>query len=287
MKQPSLILCSDFHLREDVPVCRTDDFWSAQWKKIDFISELQKKHKCPVICAGDLFHTWKPSPHLLSETIKHLPEQFYVVMGNHDLPQHSLELSYKCGVNVLKEAKKLIILPNASWGQEPDEYCQYSFHTEHTILVWHIPTYKSESPYIGQTVSSAKALLKKYSQYYLIVTGDNHQTFVEEYKGRLLVNPGSLTRQTAGQTDHKPCVFLWYADTNTVEQVFIPIEENVISREHIEIKEKRNDRIDAFVAGLNTDWDSGVSFTHNLEIFYEKNKVEKEIKEMVTKFIEL
>ena len=83
-KTPSAILCGDFHLREDTPVCRTDDFWAAQWDKVLEIKELQEKYKCPVIHSGDLFNHWKPSPYLLSTTMWGMPEHFHTIYGNHD-----------------------------------------------------------------------------------------------------------------------------------------------------------------------------------------------------------
>ena len=43
---PNLILTADWHLREDQPVCRTDDFWKAQWAKIDFINDLAEHEGC-------------------------------------------------------------------------------------------------------------------------------------------------------------------------------------------------------------------------------------------------
>jgi len=286
MKKVSAILTADWHLRETVPVCRTDDFWTTQWEKVKFVADLQKKYNCAVIHAGDLFDHWKPSPYLLSETFIHLPNKFYTVYGNHDLPQHNLELANKCGINVLVKANKINLLPNAHFGETPDEFCKYTFDNNHSLLVWHVMTWKNELPYPGCELSNAKALLKKYPQYDLIVTGDNHQTFVELYKGRILVNSGSLMRTNTTQINHKPCVFLWYAETNTIEQVFIPISENVISREHIEIQEKRNERIDAFISGLNTGFDSEISFQVNLEKFFANNKVRKNVKQLVYKFVE-
>ena len=77
----SAILCSDLHLREDVPICRTDDYISAQWKKMDFIAELQLKHNCPVLCGGDFFDYWKPSPKLLSSAIMSIPADFWSIYG--------------------------------------------------------------------------------------------------------------------------------------------------------------------------------------------------------------
>ncbi len=286
--KPDLILCSDLHLREDTPICYIGDFQKEQWKAMDFIKELQQEYDCPVLCGGDFFHHWKPSPFLLSQTIEHLPDQFFTIFGQHDLPNHNLELAYKCGINTLLEAHSLILLPNCHWGQTPDEFCQFSFHTEHTILVWHITTYQNNLPWPGCTASSAKQILKKYPQYSLILTGDNHQPFVEEYEGRLLVNPGSMTRQDADQLNHRPRVYLWYAETNTVEPVYLPIApgNEVISREHIQIKEQRNERIDAFVSTLNTDWQASMSFEENLKIFENTNQVRQSVMNIVYKSLE-
>ena len=104
MKKADGILCGDLHLTEDTPICRTDNFQEAQWRKLTFIKQLQEEHDCPVLCAGDLLDFWKPSPFLLSKIIEHLPKQFYTVLGNHDLPQHSLELLEKSGIYTLQMA---------------------------------------------------------------------------------------------------------------------------------------------------------------------------------------
>lgn len=128
--------------------------------------------------------------------------------------------------------------------------------------------------------------LKKYPQYNLL-TGDNHVTFVEKYKGRILINPGSIFRWTASQVDHEPCVFLYDSTDNTYEQIFIPIKTDVISREHIETQERINNRIDAFISGLSMDFETEISFQTNLEKFFEKNRIRKNIKELIYKFVEL
>ena len=63
-----IILTADWHIREKPPICRTDDFESALWRKIDFISELSEKYNSPVIIAGDLFH----SANVISAPVKAL-----------------------------------------------------------------------------------------------------------------------------------------------------------------------------------------------------------------------
>lgn len=274
------ILTSDWHLREDTPVCRTDNFWETQWKKVDFVTELQRKYDCPVIHAGDLFDFWKPSPYLLSETIKHLPDNFYTVYGQHDLPQHNLELAYKCGIYTLAQAEKLIVLPGCHWNKIPDKDCFHLLNERSKILVWHVMNYVGTPPY-PDAPNPSHTLLKKYPEYDLILTGDNHQTFTAQLEGRLLVNPGSLTRQSANQVNHLPCVFLWWAEENKVEAVYLPIENNVVSRDHIQKQEQRNGRIDAFISQLNTDYKATMSFEQNLKIFQETNLVRQSVMDIV------
>jgi len=287
-KKVSAILTGDWHLREDQPVCRTDNHETAQWNKVDFINDLQKKYNCPILHSGDLFNHWKPSPYLLSKTIKHLPDQFWTIYGNHDQPQHNMELVYKSGINTLLTAGKLKLIHTCHWGEEPKETSVLfpGVENDRNVLVWHVMTYQAKTPWPGCVDPMAGKLLRKYPEYSLILTGHNHKAFVEEYEGRLLVNPGSLTRHKADQINHKPRVYLWYAETNTVEPVYLPIEPDVISREHIEVIETRNNRIDAFISQLDSEWEAAVSFEENLKRFFSHNDVRKSIKDIVMNAIE-
>jgi len=287
-KKVYAILTADWHLRENTPIGRTDDFWNAQWKKVAFVSELQRKYDCPVIHAGDLFDHWKPSPYLLSKTFENLPEQFWTVYGNHDLPYHGIDSSHKSGVYTLVTSGRITLLPGIHWGRLPsDDHKGVSIPSSNRkILVWHIMTYIGKDPWPGCTDPSADTLLKRYSQFDLILTGHNHKCFMKEQDERILLNPGALTRQTVDQIDHKPCVFLYHADTNTVEKVYIPITENVMSREHIDIKERRDARIEAFVERLNTEWQKGVSFEENLEQFLNRNDISNEIITYIRKAVD-
>lgn len=294
----SLILTGDWHLRESQPISRTDDFWQAQWDKVRQIRELQEEHDCPVVMSGDLFHHWKPSPYLLSKTLKNLPKKFYLVAGNHDLPQHNLELIEKSGLQVLIEARPDILLSECHWGQEPDKGSlnQVTFEPannpplpgkERKVLVWHVMTYMGKPPWPGCQDLPGHKLLKKYPQFDLILTGHNHMTFATEMDGRWLVNPGSITRQTSDQINHQPCVYLWYREDNSVERKFLEVSDNVISREHITKKEQRDERIAAFVEKLNDDWEGTVSFEENLERFFALNDIKQPVKEIIYEAIDI
>ncbi|NMC60068.1 MAG: hypothetical protein GYA51_11925 [Candidatus Methanofastidiosa archaeon] len=283
-KQADAILCSDIHLREDTPTCWIGDFQKEQWDALNFVKVLQEVHSCPVFHAGDLFHHWKPSPWLLSRTTQNLPKDFISVYGQHDLPQHNIELVEKCGMWNLMLNGKLCILQQGHWGWEPLGGRGMIIKNRET-LVWHHMTY-IKPPFPGASGGQADTILRKYPQFDLIVTGDNHQSFSTSVDGRLLVNPGSLTRQTADQIDFQPRVALWYAETNTIEWVNIPIQQNAITREHLEVKEQRNERIGAFISKLDGDWVAGMSFEENLKAFFEKNNTRDSVKQIIYTAIE-
>jgi len=283
---PNAILTSDWHLREDVPESRTDDYWTAQWRKVDFVKALQAKYNCPVYHAGDLYDHWKPSPNLSRETVLHLPAQFYTIYGQHDLPNHNLQLVDKCGINLLQAAGKLRVLPECHWNQTPTEGSLYLPTYDCHVLVWHIMNYQGKLPWPDCPSPLSAGLLRKYNKFSLIITGDNHKCFTETHEGRVLVNPGSLMRMDADQVDHKPSVFLWFAETNSVERIYIPIEAGVISREHLEIKEERDARIEAVVERLSDDYVAGMSYEENLEAFEKANQVRTSVMEIVYRSLE-
>jgi len=282
INKPLAILTSDWHLRETQPLARTDDFMEAQWRKVQHIKGLQKEYGCPVVHAGDLFHHWKPSPWLLSQCFRHLPDEFYTIYGNHDLPQHNLDLREKSGVNVLAEAGRIEILEGVHWGQTPVSYPELieSPGSDERILVWHIMTWKGEPPYPDCEAGDAYRLLRAHPRANLILTGHNHQQFVARMDGRTLVNPGGITRQEADEVDVRPAVYFWYGG-GEVGRYELPFDEGVISREHIEEKKSRDHRIEAFVSKLKDEWETSLSFEDNLERFFAINKTRPAIKEII------
>jgi DNA repair exonuclease SbcCD nuclease subunit len=282
--KPTHIITSDWHLRESTPIARTDDFWETQWKKVKWVSDLQQKYDCPILHAGDLFDHWKPSPYLLTYAMKYLPAKFYTIYGNHDLPQHNLENHEKCGIDVLANAGKIQIPGDkycgVHWGQEPPE------NPASDILLWHKMTWDEEHPYPGSTDSPAWKLFEKYTQFKLMIIGHNHKRFVVEEDGRVLINPGGIVRQKADEIEDEPRVYLYYEDTNKVEAVYLPFEKNAITRQHIEHKQQRDERISAFVEQLDMEWENELSFEQNLERFEAEHEIDAGVMELVYKAVE-
>lgn len=284
IKKVDAILTADWHLRDTQPPCRVDDFEKTQWAKVNEIAELQRRYNCPVIHSGDLFHHWKPSPYLLSRAIELLPKQFHTVYGNHDLPQHNLELQYKSGIYTLERAGALEVLDGAHWEENPTEQHLIDV-ADCNVLVMHKMVYLAKLPYPDCTDPKAVQVLNKYPFADLIVTGHNHQPFHFTYNGRTLVNPGSITRQESDDM-HTPTVYLYRADTNTAEPYHLKHDTAAVQVPvSAEKKQERSERIDSFIARLNTEFDATLSFEKNLERFMQENPQPKEIQQIINESI--
>jgi DNA repair exonuclease SbcCD nuclease subunit len=301
-----LILTADWHLREDTPACRTDDYWVAQEKAVDFVTDLAREHQCPVIIAGDVFDRWRRTHRLVSWAAEHMPEIVYAIPGQHDLPNHQLSEAPKSALYVLEATNRLFTLTPAGksvtgahrapnmviYGYPYGAKLQKAPKKTKTrqIAVCHTMVWHREKPWPGCEADSALKLLKKMQGFDLIVTGDNHKPFTVRTKsGRLLVNPGSLLRMRADQAEHLPRVYLYDAEENTVKPVYLPIDKKAVSRTHIDIserKEERQERYSSFVKRLGGKWEVGLSFEDNLKKFFRKHKTKKAVKRLVLEALE-
>lgn len=298
-KKADAILAADIHLRPDIPVCRTDNYFGAMSNKTDCILELSEKHDCVILMAGDIGQ-WpeKAWPTWLLEWVinKFLNHKIICIPGQHDLPNHKLDLWQKSGIGVLQAAGAIQILGiNNTYCILFDKFLLRGYPYGEP-LGFECPFYIDENvlnkqrkiAMTHQTVLSGKSmfdgiqgleLLREFPEYDLILSGDNHLPFVIEYQGRILVNPGSMMRNTADQIDHKPRVYLWYADENRVEPVYLPIEQGVISREHISNVEEKKNRFDAMIKRIEEDVEIELSFEDNMTKYFKKYRTEKAVKE--------
>lgn len=293
-KKGDAILAADLHIRADTPLCRTDNYLEAQFNKLNFIFDLCQKNNCPLLVAGDIGNKSQWLNWLLEaiiNIIKVYNIDIICIPGQHDLPEHRLEDWQKSGCGVLHGAQAIKML------LEPKVFCfpfrifpfgygnqikhQKPINRTSTIAMTHQMVIENKPLWPDQKAPKGHELLKKFPEYDLILSGDNHNPFVSEYKGRLLVNPGSMMRMTAAQIDHKPRVYKWYADTNEVEAVYLPIEKNVVSRIHIESKQERDERMETFVNRMSDDIEIGLSFEQNLKEYFNKNRTKKSIQDKV------
>ena len=295
---PDAILTADWHIRADTPASRTDDFTAAMWRKVQFINDLANEHNIPILIAGDLGHRPQWPNWLIEKFMSIISDiEIIAIAGQHDLPGHNLEAIPQSGFGVLMRAGYINIYCSTSLvvnikmfpfgipiGKDP---VIKDFQQSDTIAMTHQMVTKGKSEWPGQVASSAKSLLKKFPDYKLILSGDNHQPFVVKYEGRLLVNPGSMMRSTADQIDHRPRVYLWEAESNSVEAVYLPIEQDVIDRSHIDTKKEKDARIEAYTTRLSERYEVGLSYEENLKAYFEENRTRQPIKDRIWEACEI
>ena len=295
---PDLILSADWHLTDSTPTCRQDDYLEAQANKYQQIADLQDScGGIPILVAGDVFDKWKPSPFLLHWALEHLPSNIYAIPGNHDLPAHSISRYDESGFAVLEAAGKIRWVREAGMGSVGFDRTGiiYGFHYGKTmepngidfgrsVAMIHEFVYKGRAPFPGAT-GKISGITQVGSSYDLVLIGDNHKPFTHREGKTLYVNPGSLTRRTADQINHLPRVYLYYAETNEVEPVYLDVQPDAVSREHIDISKDRADRIDEFVNRLKMNITFSISFEENIKNFLLANDVPKPVEKKIMKAI--
>jgi len=297
---PNAIITADIHLRDTIPICRTDDFWEAQAKKIKKLCDVQKEFgDIPILDGGDLFHKWASSPYLEAWAIKNLPENIFTVPGNHEMPSHNLNLMSKSSLSVLEAAGKLEVLTDKHhimkdinivgfpYGVDIKEYLNNdNFELDLddiciNVALIHQYVDKEGTPWFDNKAMSADELLDLLPQFDLIITGHNHKNFLFKRGDQLLVNTGSMMRTTTTQKDYCPLFYLWYANSNTVEAIPYPIETDVISIEHIQKEKQKEERYNSFINKLNDNYDIELSFEKNLEKHFKHNIIRKPVEAII------
>lgn len=307
-RKADAIIVSDLHLSDTTPVSRTDDFLETQRIKLEWLCDLQQKHgDCVVLNSGDLFDFWKISPWLASMAFKYLPRNMIVIPGNHDLPEHAMKLYNKSGMALLQAVRKDMMVMGVI-EKEPPIYMHGKgmpisqvigvafgeldkfvvdkgmlIGNGRNILLLHEQTWPGmKPPWPGAEGYSATELLHRFADDFdLIITGDNHNGFVEHYHGSVLVNPGSMLRLSADKVNYQPRAYLYYAQTNEVIPQYFPIQDGVVDTSHLDIIKDRDQRLAAYISQMDTTWDIGLSFEKNLEAYFAQNDTPKKIKELI------
>lgn len=295
VKKPDALLVGDLHIRDDTPQCRLDDFWQTQKRKMLWLKGLwESLDRPPVLQPGDVFHKWKSSPQVINAVLKWLPPMVTIPgnPGKHNyFTQEGFERDALSVVASAERGWTILMNPCAIgflglfpslWGTEPPSIPKGMSDSFLKILITHRMIVQERKPFEGEY---AGAFLRRMKGYNLILTGHNHQSFVQEQHGRLLVNPGSFTRQSTSE-DHRPVVYLWYAEDNRIETVYVPIEEGVISKEHIDTPKERDERIVAFVERLDTDLKVTIVFKDNMLAHMEANEIRDMVKERLLEAID-
>jgi len=296
---PQFLVSGDIHLRLDNPECRTDDYVAVMKSKFLWLNDLQHKYDCPIFDAGDLLNGWKVSPELEAWVMEFMPDDFYTIAGNHDLKNKSVDFFNKSSLNVLYKADKINLLDirptvygaakvfGYYWNFDFEKHSlpelssfDYNIAVIHEMVYNDVVIYEDGKP-IG---SSVKRIFKRFKGFNMIISGHNHQSFaVKNEEGRWLINPGSMGRMKSNQMDHKPAVYAVNVDKCAVWPIYYPCKssDHVITRKHIEDKEKKDERYKAFIEKLDDKYEIGSSFKDNANNYFAVNSEDPEVKDEV------
>lgn len=297
----------DLHSRQETPVYRIDDFKESFFNKLTWCLELAKKEGCKVVnYPGDLFHTAKSSPYIISRMLalhSKYKDDFHIniIAGNHDKLYHSPILD-NTAIGVLISSGMFNLIDDkpfkfnevhfygASWNEPIPEIQD---KTKQNILLIHKMIIEGDTLFPGQENYVTARNIVARNGFDLIVSGDNHKFFTHEYNSKTLLNMGSLCRMTTAQLDHIPKVAIYDTDTKTFEIHDIPIEptENVFNLEEVlknKDKKETSEQIKEYIDILSAD--SGAkefSFVDNLNNFILKNEIRQSVQDIIKSALEI
>lgn len=306
------VLCSDLHLSSNQPSCRADDDWmEVQAGYLQQLLELANRHVVPVICAGDIFDKWNPTPEVISFALDHLPTGMICVPGQHDLPNHNMKEIHRSGYGVLVKAGKIIC---ASLHRRRETYktrytnieigsgwSVYGFGWEEQITppvtegkslavvhkyIWDVAGNTYPGARHDTHVCSVKEALKGYDA---AVFGDNHKGFIyRTTHGTRVWNNGCFIRRKSDEIIYQPSVGLLYNDgtikkhwLDTSKDKFHTTSEQLHAQNSLEFKMIRE-----FVAGLESLGEHGLNFKESVRNYIKNKKVDKETAQLILLAIE-
>lgn len=291
------ILClPDLHLTNNRPENRIDDYEETLKKKFSFILQTAEKENCELILQpGDFFDSPSVSYDFLCWIINEIKSSsdipIITTVGQHDLRYRNYEntalraLSYACyekltvsksndeGFQFVRKKIKVYASPFNSKIPEITDSNFFNILITHRMII-------QEKIWEGQTDAEPSNLFLRNNKFNLIISGDNHQSFYQSYKGRYLFNCGSLMRSTIAQINHKPFIVLFDTDKpENFKTIYIPIAapKRVFNIQKVSDKKELNASLDSFCKGLSTTKEMGLVIDDNLKMYYEENKIEPEI----------
>lgn len=178
----------------------------------------------PILCAGDIFDRWNATPELINFALKHLPDGMICVPGQHDLPNHRLDLMHRSGYGVLAQTGKIVdITDGVDWGVDIMSVTGFGWEqpikpftgeTKKQIKVALIHKYMWSMPGTGYPGAPEEARLSAFKKqlrgYDIAVVGDNHTYFTDLAGECRVFNCGGFIRRKSDELDRRPCVGLLY-----------------------------------------------------------------------------
>ena len=310
--RPVALLCSDFHASLSPPVIRSaeTDWIEAMRRPLRQIRELQKElskgrdWNIPVLFAGDLFDRWNSSAELTNFLLEEIPDDFWTIPGQHDLPHHSYEDVKRSSYWTLVAAGKIDNVPNETvrvsdellvlgfpWGFEPRGWDHHCEPGDEGLVVALIHRYcwteRTKHPNASES-GSCPVIQEQMKGFDLIVSGDNHKPFFQRGSGDRpsVFNCGTLMRRKADEIDHRPSIGVLMSD-GKVERRFLDCSEDKFLEQETTNK-LLGAKIDLadFVDGLTGLEAEETDFVDVVNRFLDGNRLDPDVKRTILEVVE-
>lgn len=280
MEKAKFICTADWHLRNIPPRCRIDDDWlKFQESIITFIVNKANEKNCDLVIVGDLFHTPNVPANITSSFINKmslLKNKVHILVGNHDLPFHSIDDINHSSIGILSALSKehiKIKMGMEKFGQWIDFNDDIKGKEIGLLFIHRLVVKTSQDMYKNSFAITADELLELYPKTKWIFTGDNHHNFHYKSKGRHVLNPGCIYRGASDLKEYKPVIFYVDTEEELVESIELPDNGLLVDDSYIIKEEERNNRIESFVELVKNKKDEE---SDNLDFFNEiQRKIEK------------
>ena len=290
----NFIITGDLHYRLHNPKARLDDYLEALDTKISEVYDLARKHRAKaIIIPGDIFDSANvsiPGIWRLAKKLEQSPCRVVTVPGNHDSASHNLETIPRTPYGLLKELGYIYCLHNtwdgllvdtpkdaniivsghgydtetdndiSQYGLKSDTPKGFNIHITHGMLL--------EKPMmegVKHTLLSDLEKLPEELKPNVLINGHYHFGLPLTKVGKtLVINPGALGRLTAHVEEMNREIKVALLTINGPDDYsarFIPLKSAapghvVLSREHIEQAEIRNERLETFLSLLASEGES-------------------------------
>jgi len=295
--KPIAIACSDLHLSLRPPLARAgeEDWLEAMDIPLGYIRELQETLDVPVLIAGDIFDRWFSSPRLINWAISHFPKKVFAIPGQHDLPNHRLDLISDSAYWTLVEAgvisdlsgdkdahvvnsKGGILLSGYPWGVPLVSPTRHHIATTYVALV-HAYTWIKGCEYPGAPKEAKLTNMKGLEGWDVIIIGDNHKGFHVYNAEQTIFNCGTLMRRKSDEIDYKPQVGVIMSD-GTIEVHYLDCSDDII-QETSTPKANEDMELKDFLEELVKLQDTGLDFESAIERALEEKKPNAAVRQMI------
>lgn len=309
------IFLADIHLSLKAPLWRSaePDWLAAQARPLAEVRKLQERHKCPVICAGDVVNKWNCSAELINWALEYLPEM-YSIPGQHGLPNHQYDDIHRSAYQTLVKAGKIknlkpmgvttvklmngkrLVLCAYPPGYEIESIISGSQDDKDEGDIWIavVHDYVWIPGHSYPKTPDEKRLKyypkhKKYFGYDVIVYGDNHKGFSTTMGRTPIFNCGTLMRRKSDEIDYKPQVGLLLESGKVVPHYLDTSEDKHLDAAEMGGKKER-ERPDLdmaeFMDELGKLGKSALDFKDAMKQFLHSGKTSPEAEQIILKAME-